>query len=150
MDGKPRQVATSGALSKQTGCNVETIRYYERIGILPNPPRGGSGHRVYGHQHLKRLSFVRRSHELGFSLDEVRGLLNLVDGANIPARKSRRSLSIIGRMSGARSPTSGVSSALWPKWLPGVEVAGFRIARSSKRSLTSGPKWRVNRAWYAR
>ena len=69
-----------GALSRRTGVNIETIRFYERIGILPKPPRTQGGHRVYGRDHLKRLSFVRRSRELGFTLDEVRGLLELVDG----------------------------------------------------------------------
>ncbi len=69
-----------GALSRATGVNIETIRYYERSGILPAPPRSRGGHRVYGDAHVKRLAFVRRSRELGFSLQEVRGLLGLVDG----------------------------------------------------------------------
>jgi MerR family transcriptional regulator, mercuric resistance operon regulatory protein len=69
-----------GALSKRTGVNIETIRFYERIGILPKPPRSASGHRIYGQDQLMRLGFVRRSRELGFSLAEVRGLLQLVDG----------------------------------------------------------------------
>jgi MerR family transcriptional regulator, mercuric resistance operon regulatory protein len=73
---------TIGALSKRTGVNIETIRFYERIGILPEPPRTEGGHRAYGRHHFKRLSFVRRSRELGFSLDEVRGLLRLVDGGH--------------------------------------------------------------------
>jgi MerR family transcriptional regulator, mercuric resistance operon regulatory protein len=71
---------TIGALSKRTGVNIETIRFYERVGILPKPPRSAGGHRIYGQDQLMRLSFVRRSRELGFSLDEVRGLLQLVDG----------------------------------------------------------------------
>ncbi len=69
-----------GALSEQTGCNIETIRYYEREGLLPNPPRTEGGHRVYDEEHLKRLTFIRRSRELGFTLEEVRGLLRMVDG----------------------------------------------------------------------
>lgn len=73
---------TIGALSKQTGVNIETIRFYERIGILPKPPRSVGGHRIYGHDQLMRLGFVRRSRELGFSLQEVRGLLQLVDGGH--------------------------------------------------------------------
>ncbi len=72
--------ATIGALSKRTGVKIETIRYYERIGIMPNPPRTEGGHRVYGESHMKRLAFVRRGRELGFSLDEIRALLSLVDG----------------------------------------------------------------------
>ncbi|WP_160119806.1 MerR family transcriptional regulator [Rhodovarius lipocyclicus] len=68
-----------GALSRRTGCNVETIRYYERAGILPHPARSEGGHRMYGTAHVMRLGFVRRARELGFTLDEVRALLRLVD-----------------------------------------------------------------------
>ena len=80
---------TIGALSKQTGCNIETIRYYERIGLLPAPPRSEGGHRLYGQDHLKRLTFVRRSRELGFTLQEVRGLLRLVGGGNYTCAEVR-------------------------------------------------------------
>jgi len=69
-----------GSLAKQTGVNIETIRYYENIGLMPAPPRTAGGHRIYDEILLKRLSFVRRCRELGFSLDELRGLLELVDG----------------------------------------------------------------------
>ncbi len=71
-----------GALAKQTGCKVETIRYYEQIGVLPPPARSSGGQRRYTVSHLKRLYFVRRARALGFTLDEVRGLLRLVDGEN--------------------------------------------------------------------
>jgi MerR family mercuric resistance operon transcriptional regulator len=71
---------TIGTLSKATASNVETLRYYERIGILPAPPRSDGGHRIYGDAHLRRLTFVRRSRELGFTLKQIRGLLALVDG----------------------------------------------------------------------
>ncbi len=73
---------TIGALSKHTGCNIETVRYYERIGIMPAPARTEGGHRLYSSDHLKRLFFIRRSRELGFSLEEIRGLLRLVDGGD--------------------------------------------------------------------
>lgn len=69
-----------GALSKQSGVNIETIRYYERVGVMPKPRRSAGGYRMYGPDHLKRLTFVRRGRELGFSLDELRDLLRLVDG----------------------------------------------------------------------
>jgi len=72
-----------GELSKATGCNIETIRYYERIGMIPKPPRTAGGHRDYDTPHLKRLNFVRRSRELGFSLDEIRQMLRLVDGGDV-------------------------------------------------------------------
>jgi len=69
-----------GELSHRTGVNIETIRYYERIGIMPKPPRSEGGHRIYDDVDLKRLAFVKRSRELGFGLNEVRALLGLVDG----------------------------------------------------------------------
>jgi MerR family mercuric resistance operon transcriptional regulator len=80
---------TIGALSKRIGVNIETIRFYERVGILPRPPRSAGGHRIYGQDLLMRLGFVRRSRELGFSLDEVRGLLRLVDGGHYTCAEVR-------------------------------------------------------------
>jgi len=71
---------TIGALSKASGVNIETIRYYEKIGIMPKPTRSVGGYRLYGPEHRKRLHFVRRGRELGFHLDQLRGLLKLVDG----------------------------------------------------------------------
>ena len=68
---------TSGELSRRTGVNVETIRYYERIGLMPHPPRTQGGHRAYTHDGLRTLAFIRRSRELGFGLDDVRALLSL-------------------------------------------------------------------------
>lgn len=69
-----------GELAQRSGCNIETVRFYEKQGLLPAPPRTAGGHRNYDREHLKRLTFVRRSRELGFTLDEVRNLLALVDG----------------------------------------------------------------------
>ena len=66
-----------GELARETGVSIETIRYYERIGLLPRPPRTGGGRRAYGAESLHTLSFVRRCRELGFSLDDVRALLGL-------------------------------------------------------------------------
>ncbi len=77
---KPTETLSIGALSRQSGVNVETVRYYERIGVMPPPARSRGGYRMYGTDHLKRLAFVRRARELGFSLEEIRGLLRLVDG----------------------------------------------------------------------
>lgn len=71
---------TRGELATRTHCNLETIRYYEQIGLLPPPPRSRGGHRLYGPDLLKRLNFVRRSRDLGFTLGEIRGLLRVVDG----------------------------------------------------------------------
>lgn len=68
-----------GELAEQTGCKVETIRYYESVGVLPAPARNDGGHRRYTIEHLKRLNFVRRARSLGFSLAGVRNLLHLAD-----------------------------------------------------------------------
>src|SRR3954470_3544701 len=68
-----------GALSKATGTTVETIRWYERVGVLPAPARTPGNYRAYGTAHLERLSFVRRARDLGFTLDQVRELLRLAD-----------------------------------------------------------------------
>lgn len=71
-----------GKLAARSGVNIETIRYYERIGMIPTPPRTAGGQRRYGDEDLRRLSFVRRCRELGFPLEEIRALLALVDGGN--------------------------------------------------------------------
>lgn len=69
-----------GAVSKRTGCKIETIRYYERAGLLKPPARSQGGHRHYSEAALKRLTFILRARQLGFSLDRVRTLLALADG----------------------------------------------------------------------
>lgn len=69
-----------GELATQTGCQIETIRYYERAGILPKPARAQNNYRYYGESHRRRLRFVRRCRDLGFSLEEVRILLGMIDG----------------------------------------------------------------------
>ncbi|MBU6297483.1 MAG: helix-turn-helix domain-containing protein [Alphaproteobacteria bacterium] len=74
------ELLTRGRLAAHTGCNIETIRYYERAGLLPPPPRSRGGHRLYGQELMKRLNFIRRSRDLGFTLEEIRELLRLVDG----------------------------------------------------------------------
>jgi MerR family transcriptional regulator, mercuric resistance operon regulatory protein len=73
-----------GELSRRSGVNIETIRYYERIKMLPAPPRTASGRRVYGRAETRSLAFIRRSRELGFTLEEIRALLALSadDGNN--------------------------------------------------------------------
>lgn len=77
---KPEKTLLRAGLARATGCNIETIRYYENIGLLPHPPRTAKGFRVYDEAHVRRLRFVMRMRELGFTLEDVRGLLTLVDG----------------------------------------------------------------------
>lgn len=79
-----------GVLSKRTGCNIETIRYYERIGLMPQAARSEGGHRLYGEAHARRLGFIRRSRELGFTLDQIRTLLGLVDGGRYTCARVKR------------------------------------------------------------
>lgn len=68
-----------GQLAKMTATSVETIRYYERIGLMPAPVRTAGNYRVYAQAHGYRLRFVRRARALGFSLEDVRVLLQLAD-----------------------------------------------------------------------
>lgn len=63
--------------AEASGCHLETIRYYERIGLLPQPGRTGSGYRVYEPVDIERLRFITRGRDLGFSLEEIRSLLQL-------------------------------------------------------------------------
>lgn len=88
MDGSGSWL-TIGALSRRTGCNVETIRFYERIGLLPEPARSPGRYRLYGLAHLKRLTFIRRARDLGFTLAEVRTLLRLADERTRPCAEVR-------------------------------------------------------------
>jgi len=76
-----------GKLAAETGVNIETIRYYERIALLSAPARTDAGHRVYDTDHVRRLRFIRRSRELGFSLDNIRTLLGLSEGKRDRAAK---------------------------------------------------------------
>lgn len=77
-----------GELSKRTGCNIETIRYYERVGVIPKPARHGR-YRSYDLADVSRLSFARRARELGFTLNDVRALLRLAAGEQKSCTKAR-------------------------------------------------------------
>jgi Cu(I)-responsive transcriptional regulator len=73
-----------GELAHASGTKVETIRYYERIGLLPPPPRTGGNYRDYSAAHANRLSFTRRARDLGFSIEQIRALLDLADHKQQP------------------------------------------------------------------
>lgn len=73
-----------GDLAKATGVKVETIRYYERIGMLPAPDRTPGNYRAYNPAHLARLSFIRRARDLGFHLEQIETLLALAEDARGP------------------------------------------------------------------
>jgi len=75
---------TIGQLAAAAGVNFETVRYYERIKLMPAPERTTSGHRAYNLSHIQRLAFIRRARELGFSIEQIRALLALAE----PSRAS--------------------------------------------------------------
>ncbi|SDU26666.1 DNA-binding transcriptional regulator, MerR family [Pseudomonas pohangensis] len=75
---------TIGVLARDSGVNLETIRFYERSGLLPTPQRSAAGYRHYQAGDLRRLRFIRRGRELGFSLDEIRSLLELAEQPQSP------------------------------------------------------------------
>ncbi len=128
-----------GEVARRAECHPETVRFYERHGLLPPPPRDGSGHRIYGPAHLRRLRFIVRCRALGFALEEIRGLLELVDRGDCTCAEIRRRTSIqfdavqrkirdlermrdalgdlIGRCSGEETPDCAVLEALFE---PGI------------------------------
>jgi MerR family mercuric resistance operon transcriptional regulator len=70
---------TIGRLAAAAGVNLETVRYYERIHLMPPPARTANGHRAYDAEHIRRLAFIRRARELGFSIEDIRALLALAE-----------------------------------------------------------------------
>ncbi len=97
-----------GALAAETATKVETIRYYERIGLMPPPERTAGNQRLYGEAARKRLGFVRHARELGFSLEAIRELLRLADCPDQPCeaidRIARQHLGTVrGRLARLRS-----------------------------------------------
>lgn len=77
------QTWTRGVLAKRVGCNAETIRYYESIRLMPEPSRTGAGHRIYDEDASKRLTMLLRLRDLGFSIEEIRDVLKLIDSDTI-------------------------------------------------------------------
>jgi MerR family mercuric resistance operon transcriptional regulator len=73
---------TIGQLAQQAKCKVETVHYYEKSGLMPEPPRTEGGHRIYALPDVKRLNFIRRSRELGFSIEQIKNLLKFIDEPN--------------------------------------------------------------------
>ena len=80
---------TIGRLAKKAGVNIDTIRYYERSGLLPEPERRASGYREYGQPDVRRLRFILRAKELGFALSEISDLLALSEDRDVSGVKRR-------------------------------------------------------------
>lgn len=78
-----------GEISRRTGVNIETIRYYERIQMLPEPPRTEGGRRIYDLAQVQTLMFIRRGRELGFTLEEIRAMLALGGPERAPCLQVR-------------------------------------------------------------
>lgn len=78
---------TIGGLAKQTGTKVQTIRYYEQIGLLAPPERTDGGQRRYNEDDVDRLSFIRHARQLGFPLDSIREIIDLSDDPNRPCHE---------------------------------------------------------------
>ena len=76
-----------GELSRYALVNIETIRYYERVAVMPEPERSSGGNRIYNEQQIKRLFFIKRCRDLGFSLDGIRAMLSMVDDDNLSCRQ---------------------------------------------------------------
>ena len=81
---------TIGKVAEQTGCHIETIRYYEKEKLLPSPDRSEGGNRLYSTPLIERLIFIRRSRELGFSMAEIRELLSVVDGKQVSCERVKQ------------------------------------------------------------
>lgn len=81
---------TTGKLAKLAGVNIETIRYYERRGLIPKPPRKGSGYRQYSPKTTKQIQFIKHAQELGFSLKEIQELLSLRLDSQTPCSEVRK------------------------------------------------------------
>jgi MerR family mercuric resistance operon transcriptional regulator len=82
-----RQGVTIGRLAKAAGVNVETIRYYQRRGLIAEPHKPLGGHRRYPPVVMEQIAFIRRAQQLGFSLAEVKSLMDLSDGRNLKATR---------------------------------------------------------------
>lgn len=78
------QAFTIGHVARSTGCKVQTIRYYEEIGLLPPPDRSAGNQRLYTRAQVDRLAFIRHARDLGFSIEAIRELLQMADRPDMP------------------------------------------------------------------
>lgn len=81
-----------GEMSKRTGIPVTTIRYYEKVGLLPAPERLESGYRLYNRHHLERINFLKNTRKLGFSQQRIKALVSLLENPNRTSKKVKASV----------------------------------------------------------
>jgi MerR family mercuric resistance operon transcriptional regulator len=133
------QSMTIGRLAKAAGVNVETIRYYRRIGLLPTPQRDYGSFRRYPKDSLKRLRFIKRAQQLGFTLDEVAALLDLSDGAHCAETRelAERKLTMVERKLADLTAIRDVLGELIAACRRGSPTAGCSIIESLTRNGNS-------------
>ena len=141
---------TRGVLAQRAGIGPETIRYYERIGLLEEPRRNRAGHRVYEPADLTRLVFIRRAQELGFSLEDIRELLSLrfkevAECSHVERRATRRLVDV--PQSDPRSGADGAKLEGADRLVPPEPLQGVL---SGLRSPGKGGRLRRARALVAR
>lgn len=139
---------TIGNLAKATGVKLETIRYYERIGLMPTPARASSGFRNYGPEHTTRLTFIRRGREIGFTIADIRALLNLAVPGEVSCAEVRNlayahldavraKLADLGRLEVILADTVARCSGAHAAACPVLDMLN-----PSKTASLEGPKWR--------
>lgn len=119
---------TIGALAARSGTNPPTIRYYEDIGLLRTADRGSNGRRTYGEADLRRLTFVRRCREFGFPIEQVRGLVDLLENADRSCVEARDL---------ARDHLQNVRAKL--EDLKALEVSLERLVQDCETACVGGP-----------
>jgi MerR family mercuric resistance operon transcriptional regulator len=126
-----------GELARETGVNIETIRYYERVGLLPAPARTSGGRRLYETEQARRLSFIRNARMLGFTIEDVRSLLALLkagEGVDVEARAlTERHLAQVRRKIAELRKLEGELKRMVAACKPGEQAACPIVA-----SLSSG------------
>ena len=132
-----------GHVSGATGTKVETIRYYERIGLLPKPDRTNGNYRSYASEHVHRLAFIRRARELGFSIEDVRELLDLAGHRESPCAgidqiAARQLATIEGKITTLKQLRRELRDTLAA--CAGGRIADCRVVQALSADRTRGKK----------
>lgn len=135
----PEHPMTIGRLAQAAGVNVETIRYYQRIGLVPTPQRSYGSFRHYPKESLMRLRFIKRAQQLGFTLDEVAVLLDLSDGTHCEETRelAERKLAVVERKLADLTAIRDVLGELITACRRGSAATGCSIIESLARNENS-------------